>query len=233
MSAQENIIHPTAVIGPNVKMGKGNYVGPYCVISGRVEIGDDNKFLSHVSIGAPPQHRAFVVTPESIEDKGTVRIGSRNIFHEFVTIHQPWHDLTSLGSDCFLMAYAHVPHDAVIEDSVTIANSVQIGGHSRLMKGCTIGLSACIHQFTVIGSYAMVGMGSVVGKNIIPFNTFAGSGPKRLGVNEVGLKRLGFDMDKIERVSSWSVQFLASGEGVPEDEDVAAEVARYISFIAK
>ena len=131
------------------------------------------------------------------------------------------------------MAYAHVPHDAVIEDSVTIANSVQIGGHSHLMRGCNIGLSACIHQFTVIGSYAMVGMGSVVGKHILPFNTFAGSGPKRLGVNEVGLKRIGCDADKIERVSQWSVKFLATNEGDLPDEDLASEVARFKTLTKK
>jgi UDP-N-acetylglucosamine acyltransferase len=233
MTASNNFIHPTAVVGPNVTLGSGNYIGPYCVISGRVTIGDDNHFISHVSVGAPPQHRAFKITPESIDDKGLVVIGSRNVFHEFVTIHQPFHDLTSVGSDCFLMAYAHVPHDAVIEDSVTIANSVQIGGHSHLMRGCNIGLSACIHQFTVIGSYAMVGMGSVVGKHILPFNTFAGSGPKRLGVNEVGLKRLGCDADKIERVSQWSVQFLATNEGDLVDEDLAGEVARFKTLTKK
>lgn len=233
MSSAENIIHPTAVIGPNVRLGRGNYIGPYCVLSGRVEIGDDNKFISHVSVGAPPQHRSFEITSQSLEEKGLVTIGSKNIFHEFVTIHQPFHDSTSVGSNCFLMAYAHVPHDAVIEDFVTIANSVQIGGHSRLMRGCNIGLSSCIHQFSVIGSYAMVGMGSVVGKHIIPFNTYTGSGPKRLGVNEVGLKRLGYDADKIERISMWSQEFLATGEGTVPDEDVANEITRYKGFIKK
>ena len=229
----KNFIHPTAVVGPHVTLGSGNYIGPYCVLSGKVSIGDDNHFISHVSVGAPPQHRAFKITPESIDDKGLVTIGSRNVFHEFVTVHQPFHEKTDIGSDCFFMAYAHVPHDAVIEDSVTIANSVQIGGHSHLMRGCNIGLSACIHQFTVIGSYAMVGMGSVVGKHIIPFNTFAGSGPKRLGVNEVGLKRLGCAPDKIERVSQWSVQFLATGEGELADEDLADEVARFKALTTK
>ena len=233
MASSDNSIHPTAIVGPNVKMGKGNYVGPYCILSGHIEIGDDNKFLAHVSVGLPPQHRGFAIEVDKLEEKGTVKIGSRNIFHEYVTIHQPWHELTSIGSDCFLMAYAHVPHDAILEDSITMANNVQIGGHSILMKGCTIGLSACIHQFSVIGSYAMVGMGSVVGKNVIPFNTYAGSGPKRLGINEVGMKRLGFDPDKIERVSMWSQQFMATGEGTPSDDDVAQEVKRFITFITK
>jgi len=233
MQSSENIIHPSAIIGPNVTMGKGNYIGPYCVISGRVNLGDNNKFLAHASVGLPPQHRGFDFTVSSMEEIGTISIGSGNVFREFVTIHQPYHELTSIGSNCFLMSYVHVPHDCVIEDGVTIANNAQIGGHSILMRGCNIGLSVSIHQFSVIGSYAMVGMGSVVGKNIIPFNTYAGGGPKRLGVNEVGMKRLGFDPDKIERVSRWSQEFLAAETAEPSDDDVAQEVRRFLALSNK
>lgn len=33
-------VHPTAVIGENVKIGKGSYIGPYSVITCNVEIGN-------------------------------------------------------------------------------------------------------------------------------------------------------------------------------------------------
>ena len=46
-----NRIHPTAVIGPQVTMGTGNVIGPYCVLQGPVTLGDDNYLSSHVSVG--------------------------------------------------------------------------------------------------------------------------------------------------------------------------------------
>jgi UDP-N-acetylglucosamine acyltransferase len=227
---EHNTIHPSAIIGPNVTMGKGNYVGPYSVFSGRVEIGDNNTFISHASVGLPAQHRATSHSHTRLEDYGTIKIGSNNIFREFITIHQPSKQLTSVGSNCFLMSYVHIPHDCLVEDNVTIANSCQIGGHSILMTGCNLGLSICVHQFSVIGSYCMVGMGSVVTRHLLPYNKYTGPGPKRLGINEVGLKRRGFDEAKIERVQLWSQS--CTGEEVAPivDEDVTMEASRYIEY---
>lgn len=46
----ENFIHPTAIL-TNVKFeGKGNYIGPYCIINNAI-IGSNNRFESHCCIG--------------------------------------------------------------------------------------------------------------------------------------------------------------------------------------
>ena len=46
-----NDIHYTAIIYPNVKMGKGNKIGPYCVIGSDGEIRDCKNFEGFVEIG--------------------------------------------------------------------------------------------------------------------------------------------------------------------------------------
>jgi UDP-N-acetylglucosamine acyltransferase len=227
----DNVVDGTALIGPNVKLGKGNYIGPYCVIRGKVEIGDNNYFAAYVSVGLPPQHRKVPLNFKKLDDLGTIRIGSNNAFREFVTVHQPYISETRVGSQCYIMAYAHISHDTLVEDGVTIANSVQIGGHSVLMKDCNIGLSAVLHQFSVVGSYAMLGMGSITAKPVIPFNKYVGSSPKRISINKVGLERYGFSAEEMQHLEEWSKQYLVSGQGVLQIERLRAEVERFEAFV--
>jgi UDP-N-acetylglucosamine acyltransferase len=229
-----NRIHPTAIIGPNVKLGKNNVIGPYCVFSGKVEIGDENVFVSHVSVGQAPQHRKFDHLKSNMDEVGTVIIGSRNVFREFVTVHQPYITETKVGSDCFIMSYAHISHDTILEDFVTVANSSQIGGHCVLMQNCNLGLSTCLHQYTVIGSYTMVGMGSVSSKNLIPFNKFVGSPTaKRVGINKIGLERLGFGPDELHAIDEWSKKYLLGPEASLDLPALTSHIDRYEAYCAE
>jgi UDP-N-acetylglucosamine acyltransferase len=204
MTTPANLIHPTAIVGPNVKMGTGNYIGPYCVLSGDIRIGDNNRFISHVSVGSPPEHRRFNMDPAAFDSIGTITIGSNNTFFEFVSINHPMKELTSIGSHCFILGHVYVPHDCVIEDGVTIANGCMIGGHSILMKGCNLGFSVSVHQWTTIGPYAMLGMGSIVLDDVPPFFVYVGTGPQRLRLNSVGLSRSGYDTDILQDLQRWA-----------------------------
>lgn len=225
-----NIIHPTTLVGPKVRLGRGNYIGPYCTFTGDVEIGDNNYFVSHVSVGSPAEHKGFKFNPQDIESMGKIVIGSNNKFFEFVSINHPYFALTSIGSGCFILASVYLPHDCVLEDNVTISNHCAIGGHSVLMKGCNIGFSTCVHQFSVIGSYAMIGMGSVVLKDIPPFGVYVGTGPERKKINKVGMVRAGYAEAQIKLLEQWN--YPESLEGLT-DEGLAEEMKRFKQYVAK
>ena len=42
------MIHKTAIVGTNVKLGKNVEIGPYCIIGDGAVIGDNVHFRSHV-----------------------------------------------------------------------------------------------------------------------------------------------------------------------------------------
>ena len=224
MTTPSNLIHPTAIIGPNVRMGTGNYIGPYCVFNGDVTIGDNNRFISHVSVGSPPEHRRFDMNPETFDSIGRIEIGSNNTFFEFVSINHPMKELTSIASHCFILGHVYLPHDCVIEDSVTIANGCMIGGHSILMKGCNLGFSVSVHQWTTVGPYSMLGMGSVVLNDVPPFMVCVGAGPQRLRLNTIGLSRSGYDADTIERLQAWAD---SGSTELPELPALNGDLARF------
>lgn len=60
------------------------------------------------------------------------------------------------------MAYCHIAHDCVVRDNVTMANQATLGGFVHVNDFANIGLNVAIHQFCIIGEYAMVGMGNTI-----------------------------------------------------------------------
>lgn len=200
----KNFIHETAIISENVELGVGNYIGPYCKILGPAKIGDHNYFDSFVSLGSPPQddyldnsnHISFNSGINAFGGQNSlIRIGSNNIFREFVTIHKPTLNETIIGNSCYLMAYSHIPHDCIIKERVKIANNVQIGGFTIIHSDSYIGLSAVVLQFSVVGGFSMVGMNSTVTRNVFPGSLIAGSPAKFISPNKVKLSRITSNFD--------------------------------------
>lgn len=195
-----NFFHETVVVastigGLGVRIGTGNYFGPYMVISEGVVIGNENRFEGHSSIGSPAEHKSYLPT-----HIGYVTIGDRNIIKEFVTVNRPTTDKTVIGNGCYIMARAHVSHDTILENGVTLSDNVLLGGHSHVMAGATLGLGAIVHQYQVIGTYAMIGMGSVItkGLDVLPGRTYAGNPAKFLGRNTIGIARAGVSPEHLD-----------------------------------
>jgi UDP-N-acetylglucosamine acyltransferase len=182
-----NVINPTAVIGERVEIGHGNYIGPYCVIYDNVVIGSNNRFEAHASVGSPAEKRGFFLPG----DGQGVLIGDSNIIREFATINAGTRRKTRLGNNCIMLRGSHLSHDTIIEDGVNVSCVAMIGGESYIMTGANLGLGAILHQFSVVGAYAMVGMGAVCTKSlqIMPGGVFVGNPAKFIKRNAIGLER--------------------------------------------
>jgi UDP-N-acetylglucosamine acyltransferase len=193
----ENSIDPTARLIGKVEIGSGNFVGPGCIITGPISIGNSNVFGPYSIIGGPPQDdqfgiggtRSFFI--EGGESELSIKIGDRNVFREFVTVHHPLSTKTTIGSDNYFMTQAHIPHDACIADRIKLANSVQIAGYASIMSDSYLGLGVVVHQFVSIGSYSMIGMSAIVTKDVAPGSKIAGSPARLIGPNVVGLGKAG------------------------------------------
>ncbi len=187
----ETFVHPTAVIGKGVKLGKGCYVGPYCIIQGNVKIGERNVFEAHVSIGSPAEHKGLEFNRLLHAQKGAIEIGNDNQFKEFITINLPTKDLTKIGNRNFIMRGCHISHDTEIQDDVIMSCNVLLGGHSLVMQGAYLSLGCITHPKTIIGPYAMLGMGAIATKTteIKPWRIYVGSPAKFLKMNKVGASR--------------------------------------------
>lgn len=137
-------IHPTAIIYPNVKIGKDVYIGAYCVI------------------GAPAESKAYW----NEIGKGVI-IFDGAIINGHCTIDAGTEIPTRIGTKTFIMKGVHVGHDAYIEDGATLSPHVVIGGHSIVGKNTNMGIASVVHQRVTIPSGCMIGMNSTITKKTV------------------------------------------------------------------
>jgi len=208
------VIHPTAiisneaelasdvtvgahcVIGPDVKIGAGTNVGPLTHIEGPTTIGERNNFYGHASIGGPPQDLKFK------GERTGLTIGNDNLFREFVTINRGTAGgggMTTIGSNNFFMAYAHVAHDCHVGNFTIFANNATLAGHVDVGDYAQVGAFSAVHQFCRVGEHAFIGGGTMCTQDVLPYaKTVAARGNQTYGINSIGLERKGFSKETIE-----------------------------------
>lgn len=208
------MVSPHAHISPDAELGQNVRIDPFVVIHDDVTIGDNTHIMSNAVImsgtrigkgcvvfpgaviGAIPQDLKFV------GENTTVEIGDNTTIRECVTINRGTQDKwkTVIGSNCLLMAYAHVAHDCILGDHVILANGVQLAGHVEVGEHAIIGGLAGAPQFSRIGAHTYVAGHTVVNKDVPPFIK-AGRNPISFaGVNSVGLQRRGFSNETINAI---------------------------------
>lgn len=180
-------VGPGAIIGREVELGAGCVVQAHAVLEGRVVAGERNVFGYGCVIGAPPQDFAF----DPSRTTG-VRIGSGNIFREYVTIHRGTQEGTEtiVGDSCYLMAGAHLGHNVRLGSRVILANNCLLAGHVEMGDRVVSGGGTVFHQFMRVGTGAMVRGGARFSKDIPPW-CLADTNNYVAGINVIGLRRAG------------------------------------------
>ncbi len=211
------LIHPTAYIASNVKLGENVSVGPFAVIEegavigansqigahavvhGRVKMGEANVLHPHAVLGGLPQDLGF-----KAETQTWLEIGDRNVFREGFTAHRATiaESATHIGSDCYFMNNSHVAHDCTVGNKTIFANNVAIGGFVEVGNNVFMGGAVVVHQFCRVGSYAIVQGTTGINMDVIPFMLIGGRPAKHYRLNIVGLRRAGIVGDDYKVLSS-------------------------------
>jgi len=213
-SKQKALVHPTAIVSPEAWLDEGVEVGPYSIIGPQVKIGKETSLSSHVHIegdteigercrifpGAVIGTGAQAHLPKAV--RSSVSIGDDNIIREWVTIHSSMKEggRTLIGSRNMFMANAHIAHDCVLGNDITMANLATLGGHVTVEDGVVVGGLTGVHQYVRIGRLAIIGGLSKVVMDVAPFSMVDGRPAQFRGLNAVGLRRAGFDSARRLRV---------------------------------
>ena len=158
------IIHPTAIIGPNVTIEDDVFIGPYCVI------GTHAEYRSKVN--------------ERTDEPGRVFIGRGTTIREFVTVHgSAIGKTTHIGPGCYIQAHAHIGHDAYLDGYNTIACHAIVAGHVTMWMHSGLGLAAVTHQGARIEHGTFIGASAFFKGGSAPFKIYAGVPAKPIGPN--------------------------------------------------
>lgn len=243
MSDNAPLIHPTAVIDPSatlaadvrvgafcligadVEIGAGTEIGPHCSIHGPTRIGRNNRFIGHAAIGGEPQDKKYK------GERTELVIGDDNVIREFVTINRGTvggGGVTTVGNDNWMLAYAHVAHDCHVGDHCVFSNNTTLAGHVTVGDYVIISGFAGAHQFCRIGAHAFLGMGALTNGDVPPF-TMVGSDTlgRPRGINSEGLKRRGFDAERIASIKRAYRTLYVAGLPLAEAKVQLAEQATH------
>src|ERR671925_1818074 len=206
-------IHPTAIIDPKAEIESTVEIGPYVVIEGPVKIRGGTRVMAHAyltgstEIGARNEIHPGAVLGDAPQDKAYkgemsyLRIGDQNIFREYVQVHRGTVACSStvIGNNNFLMATAHVGHNCKLGNNNILANGALLGGYVEVGNNVFISGNCVVHQFVRIGDYALMRGLSGTSRDVPPYSIVDWQHTVR-GVNVVGLKRAGFNEQRIRQI---------------------------------
>jgi UDP-N-acetylglucosamine acyltransferase len=207
-------IHPTAIVEAGAQLGADVEIGAYGFVGAGVTLGAGTRLHHHACVegntvlgerGEVFPYACIGGKTQDLKFRGGspgVRIGARNVFREYVTIHAATNDgeFTIVGDDNLLLAYTHVAHDCRLGSHIIASNSVGIAGHVLVEDRVVLGAVCGIHQFCRIGAFAMVSAYAKVVQDVPPYVIADGAPAEVRAINKVGLERNGFTAEQLDRV---------------------------------
>jgi UDP-3-O-[3-hydroxymyristoyl] glucosamine N-acyltransferase len=157
-------VHPSAVVHPRVSIGKNVWVGPGAVIG----FDGFGWFKSGDRWEQKPQNYGVV-----IEDD--VHIGANTCIDRGSYRH------TVIGKGTKVDNLVHIAHNVQVGKHCLIIAQAELSGSVVVEDNCWIGPRACVREHLRIGKGSLVGIGSVVVKDVEPGTTVYGVPAKPKG----------------------------------------------------
>lgn len=172
-AARPKGIHPTAIIGKDVSLGKDVAIGPYAVIEDDVGVGDNTIIYAACFIGGHTKIGSNTLIYPNVSIRERISIGSRVIIHSG----------TVIGSDGFgyvaIKGLHHkIPQIGIVEinDDVEIGANVTIdrarfdktviGRGTKIDNLVHIAHNVIIGENSIIVAQAGISGSTIIGKNV-------------------------------------------------------------------
>jgi len=230
-------IGPFTIVGAEVSIDSGTWIGPHAVVNGPAKIGKNNKIFQFASLGEDPQDKKYN------GERTWLEIGDRNTFREFCTVNRgtvQGSGVTRIGNDNLLMSYSHVGHDCILGDNIVMANVATLAGHVEIGDCASLGGLSAVHQYTKIGDYCFIANNAAVTRDVPPYVMAVGQPADPHSINTVGLQRRGFTPEQILNIRrAYRVLYrsqLKLEEAVERLEETAAnqpEIRIFVDFIKR
>jgi UDP-N-acetylglucosamine acyltransferase len=177
-----NFIHPTAIL-----------------FEGKVILGDNIRIGAYCTIGGPPEHKE--VDPNNPDEYGTVIIEDGADIRNQVNIDAGLKgSSTIIRKKAMIMAQAHIGHDAIIGEGVTVSSAAIVGGHSKICDFSNLGLNTTLHQFTEVGEGVMLGAGCFAKGKLDEWSIYhTKTKATNQGLNQHLLDKMGLHREKINK----------------------------------
>jgi UDP-3-O-[3-hydroxymyristoyl] glucosamine N-acyltransferase len=179
---QDQHIHPTSIIFPNVFIGSNVTIGEYCKIMAGAVIGDNTIIENYVIIGPNTVlgHSAFYYKKKEtgydrMHTCGGVHIESEVEIGALCTIDAGVTGMTRIGKGTKIDNQVHVGHDTQVGEHCLMASGVGIAGCVIIKNHVTLwGQVGCASNVTIENNVTVYAQ-SGIGKNLLEGKTYFGS----------------------------------------------------------
>lgn len=161
----ETLIHPSAIVSPKARVGRGVVISERAVVRDDVEVGDGSFIDAGAIIGA----EGLLYLREGgnnlrIRHRGAVSIGSHAVILANAVVVRAIHpgQPTVIGDNAIVGIASTIGHEAILERNCVISGNCVIARRARIGEGAWIGTSATVREYVRIGARASVKAGSVV-----------------------------------------------------------------------
>ncbi len=204
------VVAPTARVDPEARIGAGARIGEFCVIERDVEIGarcvlepyvyvkrwttlgEENEISAGTVLGTDPLDKGFT------GERSYLRIGRGNKIREHYTISRGTkpESVTEIGDSNYIMTSGHIAHNAKVGSNCVIASCALVAGYVEIEDRAFISGGVVIHQYSHVGTLAMIGGNTRVNLDAPPYFLYSGFDIEPQGLNLVGLRRAGFTAEE-------------------------------------
>ena len=122
-----------------------------------------------VASGVAPRRFATLVHPAAVVPEGA-DVGPGTVLLAGVVVTAP----ITIGAHVVAMPHVTLTHDDVVEDYVTLAAGVSLGGGVHVGTEAYLGMASSVHPKRRVGARATLGMGAVLLSDLPPGETWAG-----------------------------------------------------------
>lgn len=206
------IVEPFAYVDRGTVIDDGTRIMAHSTVLDGSRIGKNCTIFPHATISGIPQDLKFV------GEHSTAEIGDNTTVRECATINRGTasRGSTVVGKNCLIMAYSHVAHDCILRNNVIIGNASQLAGEVEIDDYAILSGGTLVHQFSRIGAHTMIQGGSKISKDIPPFIMVGREPIVYVGLNVVGLRRRGYNSEKINSIQEIYRYLYQSGHNVSQ-----------------
>lgn len=191
-SSVDPVIHPTARIGQYCVIGKGVRIGAHTVIANHVVIGAEVQIGERCNIksGAIIGEEGFGFERDAtgaavrLPHIGTVQIFNDVEVGSLTTVCRGTLGDTVLASGVKVDDHVHIAHNVYVGEHSFVIACAEVSGGVQIGRRAWIAPGVSIKNQLKIGDDALIGLGAVVLRDVLPEHTVVGNPGKSISQNK-------------------------------------------------
>lgn len=121
-----------------------------------------------------------IIDPDSFVSQNA-KIGVDVIIYQYVSVQSD----VQIKNHVKVFPHTNFGHDSIINDFVTVTSNVSVSGNVEIKEGAYLGTACNIRENLTVGEWSIIGMGSVIVKDVPPHSIVVGNPGKIIGTTEI------------------------------------------------